>query len=127
MLSWRTRPATVVVEHAFEFFPLKDASGRELPACSRAWLVPLADGWVVRQVAATAAAEPPRDNYLASGGGKNCARWVLEVAAVAGIDAHNWFSSVVAVPKRLFRPHGPVSEEGRMWQSRQADRANRHT
>jgi hypothetical protein len=120
LLSWRTRPASIVVERDLTFFPLKDASGRELPAYFRAWLVPFDDGWRAREAAAGAAASPPRYNYLELGGGKNCARWVVQVAAVAGIDARHWLSSIVAVPKRLVRPRESITEEGRMWQRRQA-------
>jgi hypothetical protein len=120
LLSWRTRPATIVVERDVAFFPLKDASGRDLPAYYRAWLVPFTDGWRARELASTAAACPPRYNYLELGGGKNCARWVVEVAAVAGIDARHWLSSMIAVPKWLVRPREPITEEGRMWQRRQA-------
>jgi hypothetical protein len=69
LLLWRTRPANVVIECEFSFFPLKDIAGRELPAYYRAWLVPFADGWRARTVAAIAAVCPPRYNYLESGGG----------------------------------------------------------
>jgi hypothetical protein len=127
LLSWRTRPASVVLERDVAFFPLKDAAGRELPAYYRAWLVPFADGWRARGAAAAAAACPPCYNCLEMGGGKNCARWVVEVAAEAGIDARHRFSSVVAVPKRLVRRQEPVWEEGRMWQRRQASRASGST
>jgi hypothetical protein len=124
LLSWRTRPASVVVECDLGFFPLRNAAGRELTAYYRAWLVPFADGWRAREVAAVAATYPPHYNFLELGGGKNCARWVLEVAAVAGIDAGHWLSSVVAVPKRLVRRGEPILEEGRMWQRRQASRSS---
>jgi hypothetical protein len=127
LLTWGTRPASVVVECDNGFFPLKDVAGRELPAYYRAWLVPFADGWRAREAAALAAACPPRYNYLELGGGKNCARWVVEVAAMAGIDVRHWLSSVVAVPKRLVRPQEPIRDEGRMWQRRQAGRTDRCT
>lgn len=61
------------------------------------------------------------------GGGKNCARWVVEVAAVAGIDVQHWLSSVVAVPKRLVRCEEPIRDEGRMWQRRHSSRAHHRT
>jgi hypothetical protein len=47
---------------------------------------------------------------------------VLEVAAVAGIDARHWLSSIVAVPERLVRTQEPIMHEWRMWQRRQASR-----
>jgi len=122
LLSWRTRPASIDVECDSGFFPLRDCAGRELPAYSRAWLVPFADGWRARNAAVAAASCPPRYNYLELGGGKNCARWVLEVTAVARIDARHWLSSVIAVPKRLVRPHEPIRDEGRMWQRRLSSR-----
>lgn len=127
MLSSRTRPASVVVESDCGFFPLKDGAGRELPAYYRAWLVPFAEGWRAREAAAIAVAGPPRYNYLELGGGKNCARWVVELAAVAGIDARHWLSSVVAVPKQLVRAQEPIREEERMWRRRQAGRTSRCT
>ena len=125
LLSWQTRPASVVVELDSRFFPLKDIAGRELPAYFRAWQVPFADGWRAREAAAIAAVCPPRYNYLELGGGKNCARWVVRVAAVPGIDARHWLSWVVAVPKRLVRPQERIEDEGQMWQRRQAGRSNR--
>jgi hypothetical protein len=118
MLSWRTRPASVVREADFRFFPLKDGTGRPLPAYYRCWLVPFADGWRARETAVAAMARPPCYNYLELGGGKNCARWVMEVAALAGIKARHCFSSLVAVPKRLVRPHQLVEEEAQMWRRR---------
>jgi hypothetical protein len=124
MVLWRTRPARVVVERDPRFFPLRGTAGRELPAYFRSWLVPFAVGWRAREVAATAAACPPRYNYLELGGGKNCARWVLEVTAVAGIDARHCLSSLVAVPKRLVRPRELIEDEGRMWQRRQISRCS---
>jgi hypothetical protein len=127
LLSWRTRPASVVVECDLGFFPLRDAAGRELTAYYRAWLVPFADGWRAREVATVAARCPPCYNFLELGGGKNCARWVVEVAAVAGIDVRHWLSSVVAVPKRLVRPEEPIRAEGLMWQRRHSSRANHRT
>jgi hypothetical protein len=125
LVSWRTRPASVVVEHDHAFFPLKDAAGREMPAYYRAWLVPIADGWRARAAADIAVASPHRYNYLELGGGKNCARWVMEVAALAGIDARHWLSSVIAVPKRLVRPREPIEAENRMWQRRRPGRTTR--
>jgi hypothetical protein len=127
LLSWRTRPASVVVEWDPGFFPLKDRTGRDLSAYYRAWQVPFAEGWRAREAAASAAASSPRYNYLELGGGKNCARWVVEVAAIAGIDARHWLSSVLAVPKWLVRPREPIEDEGRMWQRRQARRTNHCT
>ena len=70
LLSWRTRPASVVVERDLGFFPLRDAAGRELTAYDRAWLVPFADGWRAREVAAVAATCPPCYNFLELGGGR---------------------------------------------------------
>jgi hypothetical protein len=110
LLSSRPRPASVVVEYDLGFFPLKDGGGRELTAYYRAWLVPFADGWRAREAAAVAVACPPRYNYLELGGGKNCARWVIEVAAVAGIDARHPLSWAVAMPKRLVRPGGSIGD-----------------
>jgi hypothetical protein len=127
LLSWWARPASVVVERDHGFFPLKDVAGRERPAYYRAWLVPFADGWRAREAAVAATARPPRYNYLELGGGKNCARWVVDVAAAAGIDARHWLSSLVTVPKRLVRPYERVFEEGRMWERRQAGRAGPRT
>lgn len=127
MVSLRTRPARVVLERDVQFFPLTDAAGRELPAFYRGWLVTFTDGWRAREVAANAIAYPPRYNYLELGGGKNCARWVLEVAAQAGIEARHCFSSLVAMPKRLVRPGELIEEEGRMWQHRLSGRTRSST
>ena len=63
-------------------------------------------------------ARPPRYHYLELCGGQNCARWVLEIANLAGIDARHWFSSLVAVPKRLVSPDQLVEEEREMWRRR---------
>jgi hypothetical protein len=120
LLSSRTRPASIVVEFDLAHFPLKDGAGRDLAAYFRAWRVPFNNGWLAREAANNAVACPPRYNYLELGGGKNCARWVIEVAAVAGIDARHWFSWAVAVPKRLVRATEAIREEGRMWQRRRA-------
>jgi hypothetical protein len=127
LLSTRTRSASVFLERDLEFFPLKDSAGRVLLAYYRAWLVPFPDGWRAREKAANAAKCPPPYNYLEFGGGKNCARWVLELAEMAGIDASHRLSSVVAVPKWLVRPGEPISQEGLMWQHRQAGRINRRS
>ena len=67
-----------------------------------------------------AAASPPRYNYFELGGGKNCARWVLDVTAAAGIEARHWLASIIAVPKWLVRPHEPIGDEWQMWQRRRA-------
>lgn len=122
LVSWRVRPASVVREADLTFFPLRDGAGRALPAYYRGWLVPFADGWRAREAAVAAMARPPRYNYMELGGGKNCARWVIEVAAVAGIDARHRLSSLVAVPKRLVRPQQPVEEESHMWRRRRGGR-----
>jgi hypothetical protein len=122
LLSWRSRTASVVIEGDAGYFPLRDGGGRELPAYYRAWLVEFTDGWRAREAAVVAAACPPRYNYLELGGGKNCARWVLEVTAAAGIDARHWLASIIAVPKWLVRPHALIGDEGRMWQRRRAGR-----
>ena len=72
-----------------------------------------------------AATCPPRYNFLEElGGGKSCARWVVDVAAAAGIDARPWLLTVVAMPKLLVRPQELVGEESRMWQRRLAGRAH---
>jgi hypothetical protein len=120
LLSWRTRHASIDIECDPGFFPLHDAGGQELPAYFRAWLVPFPNGWRARNAAVAASASPPRYNYLELGGGKNCARWALEVTAHAGIDARHWLSSVIAVPKRLVRRYEPIRDEGRMWRERMA-------
>jgi hypothetical protein len=120
LLAWRPRPARVVVETDPQFFPLRDAGGRRLPAYYRSWLVPFADGWRARSSAAMAVSSPPRYNYLELGGGQNCARWVLGVAAVAGIDARHRLCSLVAIPKCLVRRAEALEEEGAMWQRRRA-------
>jgi hypothetical protein len=118
LLSPRTRPASIDVESHPGFFPLRDKVGRELRAYYRAWLVPFPDGWRARDAALVAANCPPRYNYLELRCGKNCARFVLEITALARIDARHWLSSVIAVPKRLVRPYEPIADEGRMWQRR---------
>jgi hypothetical protein len=118
MLSWQTRPATVVIERDPRYFPLKDAAGRDLPAFFRGWLVPFADGWRAREVAVHSAECAPRYNYLELSRGKNCVRWVIDVAAVAGIDARHWLSSLIAVPKWLVPARTVIRDEARMWQAR---------
>jgi len=118
LLSWRARGASVVVEHDLEFFPRKDSAGRERAAYYRSWLVPFADGWKAREAAAAAVADPPRYNYFELDGGKNCARWVLDITACAGIDARHFLSDLIAVPKRLIRPAERIEDEGRMWERR---------
>lgn len=117
LLSWRPRKANVVVEHDLEFFPRKDSSGRPLPAYFQSWLVPFADGWRAREAAI---ADPPRYNYFGLRGGKNCARWVLDMAALAGIEARHPLSDLIAVPKRLIRPEERIEDEERMWARRRA-------
>jgi hypothetical protein len=112
----------VVREADLQFFPLRDGSGRALPAYFRAWLVPFADGWRARQAAAAVTLQPQHYNYLELGGGKNCARWVMELAALAGIDARHWLAALVAVPKRLVRPQQPVEDEDQMWRRRSQSR-----
>jgi hypothetical protein len=125
MVSWQTRPASVVLERDTGFFPLKDAAGRESAAYFRAWSVPFADGWRAREAASIATASSHRYNYLELGGGKNCARWVIEVAALARINARHRGSAVIAVPKRLVRPQQPIADEDKMWTQRRASRTNR--
>src|SRR5262245_7778225 len=101
VLSWRARPATVIMNTDTQFFPFRDAHGQEMPAYFRSWLVPFSDGWRARSAAMAAVATPPRYHYFELGGGMNCAGWVLEIAALAGIDARHCLSGVVAIPKRL--------------------------
>jgi hypothetical protein len=120
LLAWRPRPASVVVETDPQFFPLRDAAGRRLPAYYRSWLVPFADGWRARAAAVAATGSPPRYNYLELGGGQNCARCVLEVAALAGVDARHRLCSLVAIPKCLVGRGEALDEEGAMWQRRKA-------
>jgi hypothetical protein len=122
MVSWKTRPARVIRETDLHYFPLKDGAGRPLPAYYQGWLVPFSEGWRARESAVVATAQPPRYNYLEFGWGKNCARWAIEIAALAGIDARHRFSSLVAVPKRLVQPQQAIEDEDQMWQRRKAGR-----
>lgn len=121
LISWRARPAVIAVETVPQFFPLRGSDGGKLPAFFRSWQVSFADGWRARCAAAAAVERPHRYNYLELDGGKNCARWVIEIAALSGIDARHRFSSLVAVPKCLVTPTEAIDAEGEMWQRRKAE------
>lgn len=118
LLSWRARQGCVVAHDDPAFFPRKDSDGRARPAYFRSWLVPFADGWKAREAASAAVAHPPRYNYFELDGGKNCARWVLDITACAGIDARHFLSNIIAAPKRLIRPDERIEDEGTMWERR---------
>lgn len=118
LLSRRARQGCVAVEEDPTFFPRISSDGEVRPAYFRSWRVPFVEGWKAREAAAAAVADPPRYNYFELDGGKNCARWVVDIAANAGIDVRHTLSRLIAVPKRLIRPGERIEEEGRMWERR---------
>lgn len=117
-VSWSTRPATVVRETDPAFFPLRDSEGRTQAAFFRSWLVPFAAGWRGRTAAAAALGAPPSYNFFELGGGLNCARWVLQLAALAGIAWGRPETPWLAIPKRLVPGGAAVEDEDVMWQRR---------
>lgn len=118
VLSWRARPATIIVNTAPQFFPFRDGHGQEVPAYFRSWLVPFSDGWRARSAATAAVGSPPRYHYFERGRAMNCAGWVSEIAALAGIDVRHLLSRVVAIPKGLIPAVDRIHPESEMWERR---------
>ena len=73
-------------------------------------------GWLAaaRQPSPRGAAAPLQLSEL---GGERTARWVLEVASLAGSTPGTGFRRW-AVPKRLVRPHQSIEDEEQMWRRR---------
>lgn len=102
------------------YFPrIDDRTGTVLDTRYRSWRVAFDHGWKARQKAVADQANPPHFNLITIGG-KNCAKWAIEIAMLSGIDPRSEVGRLLPVPVPIVHNYfgRPIHHEDVMWEAR---------
>lgn len=98
-----TREGHVEKSTDLDFFPRENKQGEPLTAWFKSWRVPFAAGWKAREAAEAGLREPPTFQVF-QWSGRNCSRWCIDLAALAGVHAETLVSEwLAAVPRELVK------------------------